>query len=113
MNTVNVQGVTHHQHGQQDSIHLPPSTKHLPPEHGILLTPESVGTQQIGENGSARTDARKRFAKNIETEDRVGVLGVLQAEKLGDEDSEEGQRQGGPEVSEIGPLESFWRQREF
>lgn len=98
---------THHQYSHHGSKYFPSSTQDLPTEHGILLPPEAVSSQQIGEDGSTRTDAGQRDAKNEETQDRIMILGMLQSEKLGDEDTEEGQGEGGPQVSQIGTLQSF------
>ncbi|KAL8922988.1 MAG: hypothetical protein Q9172_003320 [Xanthocarpia lactea] len=78
-------------HRHEGSINFPPSTKDLPTEHGILLTPESVGSDQIGENSSTGTDAGQRNAENKEAEDGMGLFGMLQSEKLGNDDAEEGQ----------------------
>ena len=77
----------------------------LAPQHGVLLTPESIGSQQIDDDCSTSAHARERNAKNKEAELWIRIWIVLESEQLGNDYTEEGQCKGGSKVAQVGTFE--------
>lgn len=86
--------------------HLPPASMYLPPGQGILLAPKPIRATSCDQDGNAVAGARKRFPNLVESKPLVMYDGVVEAEELGDQDSQHGEGEGCPDEREICTFQS-------
>lgn len=61
-------------------IYLPSARVHLPPQHSILLPPESVGTECQDKHTDTNANNGQRNSEDKVSEDFVGIWGMLKPE---------------------------------